>query len=55
MAQNKINMPASFGGLMRYNDEYSSKFHLKPAHIIVFIVAIILFVIILKLFFPIAA
>ena len=50
----KINMPMGFGGLLRYDSEYKSKIMLKPSHIIVFIVAIILFVIGLKVFFPIA-
>ena len=42
MAQdNKIHMPGGFGGLMRYQDEYESKFHFKPIHIVVFIILII--------------
>lgn len=52
MANQGINMPSSYGGLMRYNEEYKSKFMLKPAHIILFIIMIIVFVFILKLFFP---
>ncbi|HJX50608.1 MAG TPA: preprotein translocase subunit Sec61beta [Candidatus Nanoarchaeia archaeon] len=35
-----INMPSGFGGLMRYNEEYSSYFNLKPTHIIVFVILI---------------
>jgi len=53
MAEN-INMPAGFGGLMRYNEEYKSRFMLKPAHVIAFVILIILFVIILKTFWPIS-
>lgn len=53
MAQNKINVPAGFGGLVRYGEEYESRFKLKPEHVIVFIVAVIIFVLILKIFFPI--
>ena len=41
MADNKINMPAGFGGLMRFTEEYESKFNLKPTHVIVFIILII--------------
>jgi len=42
MAQdNRIQMPGGFGGLMRYQDEYESKFNLKPMHVIVFIILII--------------
>jgi len=40
---NTINMPSGFGGLMRYNEEYESKFNLKPTHIIAFIIFIVLF------------
>ena len=54
MANTGLNMPSSYGGLMRYNEEYKSKFMLKPAHVIVFIIAIILFVEVLKIFFPVA-
>jgi len=52
MADN-IFMPSSGGGLMRYNEEYKSPFMLKPSHIILFIILIIAFVAILKIFFPI--
>jgi len=48
----KISMPTGFGGLMRYNEEYPSKFKLKPAHVVAFVISIILFVLALKLFFP---
>lgn len=41
MADNKIQMPAGFGGLMRYDEEYESKFPLKPVHVIAFIILII--------------
>ena len=49
-----INMPAGMGGLMRYNEEYESKFMIKPAHVIGFAVLIILFVIALKVFWPVS-
>lgn len=38
---NRINMPSGFGGLVRYQDEYESKFNLKPAHVIAFIILIV--------------
>ncbi len=42
MAQeNKVHLPGGFGGLMRYQDEYESKFYFKPAHVIAFIILII--------------
>ncbi|MBM3233688.1 preprotein translocase subunit Sec61beta [Candidatus Pacearchaeota archaeon] len=49
-----INMPAGFGGLMRYNEEYDSRIKFKPTHIIIFIILIIIFVITLKIFWPVA-
>lgn len=51
---NRINLPGGMGGLMRYDEEYSSKFMITPAHVIVFIVAVIVFVLALKAFWPIA-
>lgn len=42
MANNGINLPSGFGGLMRYNEEYHTKLSLKPAHVIGLIVFIIL-------------
>lgn len=53
MADN-IFMPSSGGGLMRYNEEYKSKLMFKPSHIILFIILVIAFVYILKIFFPIS-
>lgn len=50
MADN-IQMPAGFGGLMRYNEEYSSKFNLKPTHVVVFIILIIALRVVLPFFF----
>ncbi|MFA5953063.1 MAG: hypothetical protein WC812_00560 [Candidatus Pacearchaeota archaeon] len=47
---NKISMPAGFGGLMRYGEEYQSRFNLKPMHVIIFIILIVLLRIGLGLF-----
>jgi preprotein translocase subunit Sec61beta len=55
MANNMINMPSSGGGLMRYNEEYKSKFMIKNSHVIAFIIIIIAFVLFLKFFYPIVA
>jgi len=41
MANNPVSSPPGFGGLMRYGEEYESKFNLKPTHVIVFVIAII--------------
>ncbi len=49
MAQdNRINLPAGFGGLMRFKEEYASKFNLKPVHVIIFIIFIVAFRILLN-------
>lgn len=44
MAQDgSINMPSGFGGLMRYNEEYTSRINLKPTHILIFVALIVAF------------
>jgi preprotein translocase subunit Sec61beta len=51
MAQdNRIHMPAGFGGLMRYDEEHETKFRLKPIHVIAFVILIIAFRVALALF-----
>jgi preprotein translocase subunit Sec61beta len=50
----ELNMPAGFGGLMRYKEEYDSKIKISPAQVIFLIILVILFVLSLKIFFPIA-
>jgi preprotein translocase subunit Sec61beta len=42
MAENRIQMPSSMGGLVRYFDEYKSKIELSPGNVILFIVLVIL-------------
>ena len=41
MAQDKIQMPSSGGGLVRYFDDYKSKLELKPIYVIVAIALVI--------------
>ena len=48
--QNKINLPGGFGGLTSFSEEYKSLINLKPTHVIIFIVLIILFRILLGVF-----
>ncbi|MBS3079923.1 preprotein translocase subunit Sec61beta [Candidatus Pacearchaeota archaeon] len=56
MAQQQgISMPSSFGGLMRYNEEYESPFKFSPESIILFVIVIVVFVSVLKIFWPLAA
>ncbi|MEK6928524.1 MAG: preprotein translocase subunit Sec61beta [Nanoarchaeota archaeon] len=52
MADNKISMPGAFGGLMRYDEEYKSRFMIGPGTVIGFIILIIIFVSVLKIFWP---
>lgn len=51
MAQQQgMSMPAGFGGLMRYSEEYSSKINLTPTHVIIAIVLVIALRILLPAF-----
>jgi len=48
---NKVHLPGGFGGLMRFSEEYESKFNLKPTHVIGFVILIIVFRIFLGVFY----
>ena len=50
-SDNKVSLPGSFGGLMRFSEEYSSYINLKPAHVIVFVIAVIVIRVMLPLIF----
>jgi len=50
---NRVQMPGAFGGLMRYDDEFTSKLLLSPAQVLTFVLGVLLFVLLLYLFFPI--
>lgn len=41
MAQDKIQMPQSGGGLIRYSDEVKSKIVMSPATVIILILVVI--------------
>jgi len=43
----KIQMPSGIGGLVRYFDEYRSKITLKPGHVVVLCIIVIIIMIIL--------
>lgn len=47
MGSDKISMPSGMGGLVRYFDEYRSKITLKPGHVIVLCIAVIIIIILL--------
>ncbi len=53
-SDNKIHMPGMFGGLMRYDEEYKSRFMLNPSYVIGFLIAIVVIVVALKIFWPVA-
>jgi len=38
-----MSMPSGFGGLLRYDEEYTSRLMLKPVHVLVFIALIVVF------------
>ncbi len=48
----KLQMPGVFGGLMRYDEEYSSRIKLSPGMVVGFIVLLIIGVVALKVFWP---
>lgn len=54
MAQPQLHLPTSYGGLVRYNEEYGSMFKLTPIHVVVFIITIIVFVTMMKILWPIS-
>jgi len=49
----QMNLPSGFGGLTRFSEEYKSKLMITPTQVIVAVVAVIAFVISLRIFFPI--
>ena len=42
MADNKIQMPSSGGGLVRYFDDFKSKIEIKPLYVLIIIAIIII-------------
>ena len=49
MADNRISMPSTQGGLVRYFEDYKSKIEFKPGHIIVLVVIVMLIEVFLHL------
>lgn len=49
---NKVSMPGVFGGLVRYDEEYKSRFMLSPAQVLAFIVVIVVFIVVMKIMWP---
>jgi preprotein translocase subunit Sec61beta len=50
MADSGVNIPSGFGGLVKFKEEYQSKFNLKPMHVVVFIILIVVFRVALGIF-----
>jgi preprotein translocase subunit Sec61beta len=46
----KIQMPSGIGGLVRYFDEYRSKITLKPGHVVVLCIIVIIIMVILHVY-----
>lgn len=44
----KYSMPLSGGGIMRYGDEYTSKFMMNPGTVVMLIIVIILVIVVLN-------
>jgi preprotein translocase subunit Sec61beta len=49
MAKERMNIPSGMGGLTRYFDDYSSNIELKPGHVIILAVVIMVLIILLHL------
>ncbi|MFH1181645.1 MAG: preprotein translocase subunit Sec61beta [Candidatus Woesearchaeota archaeon] len=47
MAEEKIRMPATQGGLVRYFEDYKSKIQFKPGHVILMAAIVVIIEIIL--------
>jgi preprotein translocase subunit Sec61beta len=48
MADDRISMPSGMGGLVRYFDEYKSKVHVKPSHVVLMVILLVAFEIIIR-------
>jgi preprotein translocase subunit Sec61beta len=46
----KVMLPSSQGGLVRYFDEYKSKIQIKPAHVIILSIAVIIIILLMHSF-----
>ena len=45
-----IGIPGMGGGLMRYKEEYNSKFKFGPGAVVAMIIATIIFIVVLRIF-----
>ncbi|MBI2145224.1 preprotein translocase subunit Sec61beta [Candidatus Woesearchaeota archaeon] len=49
MADDRITMPSSQGGLVRYYNEYKSKLQIKPVHVVALVIAVIFLELLLRI------
>jgi preprotein translocase subunit Sec61beta len=49
MADDSINLPSGYGGLVRFKEEYASLFNIKPMHVILFLILLVAFRVVLGL------
>jgi len=54
-SESSANVPGPFGGLVRYDSEYKSKLTIEPTIALGFAILVLVFVLALKIFWPIAA
>lgn len=47
---NKVNMPSSTAGITRYFDEFKSRIHFSPGHVIVLCIVVMIILIALHMF-----
>jgi len=50
MAKDRVQMPSSMGGIVRYFDEYKSKIEMQPGHVIVLILFIVVLILVLHMY-----
>ena len=48
--QDRVSLPSSQGGLMRYFDDYKSKIEIQPGVVIIMCIVIIVLVLVLQIF-----
>ncbi len=52
MAEQSGGVPSAFGGIVRYDSDYKSRLTISPVQVIVFLVLVMIFVLALKMFWP---
>ena len=51
MAKNdKVQMPSSMGGIVRYYDDYKSKIQIRPGHVVLLAILVMIIEILLHTF-----